>query len=116
MRRACISLDKSQYKVKITSRLFNKLEKASKTEILFFGIFQILILGIINYATGYEISFAVFYLIPVAMTVWFADRRQALAISILTLLPGSSATRWLGNFICISSFPSGTPRRGSAFS
>jgi PAS domain S-box-containing protein len=42
-----------------------------------------LLLGAVDWATGNEISFAIFYLAPVSFAAWFGGRRGALAISLL---------------------------------
>ena len=54
-----------------------KLENYNKSTIIAFGFFQVAILGVIDYLTGYEVSFSFFYLIPVAMLAWYADKRAA---------------------------------------
>jgi len=43
----------------------------------------IVLVGLMDYATGYEISFSLFYLGPVALAAWYAGRRNAIAIAIL---------------------------------
>ncbi len=63
---------------------FRKLEKAKKSTIIVLGLFQILVLGFFDYATGFELSFSVFYIIPVAFTAWFTERRTAVAGSVLS--------------------------------
>jgi diguanylate cyclase (GGDEF)-like protein len=40
-------------------------------------------LGIIDYFTGYEVSFALFYLLPVSFVVWFAGKEAGFFISII---------------------------------
>jgi diguanylate cyclase (GGDEF)-like protein len=57
--------------------------------LLFFGILQVVLLGLIDYASGYEISFSIFYLVPITMVAWFAGFRRAFALSLL------SAAVWL---------------------
>jgi len=52
-----------------------------------FGI--VLILGFVDYATGFEFSFSFFYLIPVTITAWAIGRGTGLCFSVL------SATVWL---------------------
>lgn len=47
------------------------------------------ILGNLDYQTGNEFSFSLFYLIPISLTAWYADRRTGIFISIL------SAAAWL---------------------
>jgi hypothetical protein len=39
--------------------------------------------GIADYLTGYEVSFAMFYLVPVAGAAWFVSRRAGLLIAAL---------------------------------
>lgn len=63
------------------SGLTNLLEKSGKSSVVLFGLFQIAILGVIDYQTGFEISFSVFYLLPVAMTAWYCERNAALFVS-----------------------------------
>lgn len=63
------------------------------------GFIQIALLGVIDFFTGYEISFSVFYLIPVTMTAWFAEKRAALVISVC------SAVIWgLANYVAGEKF------------
>jgi signal transduction histidine kinase len=40
-------------------------------------------IGLVDYFTGYEISFSTFYLIPVSLAVWFGNRVLGLVISVL---------------------------------
>lgn len=49
----------------------------------------VVLLGLIDFLIGYEISFSLFYLVPVSMAGWFVGRRLGLAVS------GVSATTWL---------------------
>ena len=41
--------------------------------------------GLIDYATGYEFSMLVFYLLPIGLAAWFVGRGFALAISLLSI-------------------------------
>ncbi|MBI5361485.1 MAG: diguanylate cyclase [Planctomycetes bacterium] len=47
------------------------------------------LLGIIDHLTGYEVSFSIFYLIPIIMVAWFTGRFYGIAFSFL------SAAIWL---------------------
>ncbi len=42
------------------------------------------ILGMLDYLTGYQLSFAVFYLIPIALATWYVDRGEGLAAAFLS--------------------------------
>ncbi|MDQ3882097.1 MAG: diguanylate cyclase [Thermoproteota archaeon] len=61
--------------------LLEFLEKRNKSFILICGFALVVVLGIFDYFTGFEISFAVFYLFPVAFVAWFAGKRAAIAVS-----------------------------------
>jgi diguanylate cyclase (GGDEF)-like protein len=69
-------------------KITKSLEKTGKSFIIVFSLFQTAVLGVIDYQTGFEISFAVFYLLPVAMTAWFCERNAALFTSF------ASAVTW----------------------
>lgn len=69
--------------------LFDYLDKIPKTVIPVIGVLLVMLLGAIDYLTGYEISFSIFYLLPVAFISWFGKRSHAVIISIL------SAATWL---------------------
>ena len=54
--------------------------------IFIFSLFIVLLIGFIDYLTTYEISFSIFYLIPVSLTVLLAGFRLAIFISVLSTL------------------------------
>lgn len=54
--------------------------------ILILAMIQIIVLGIIDYYTGFEISFSVFYLVPVTMAAWYGEKRLAIVVSIISAL------------------------------
>jgi diguanylate cyclase (GGDEF)-like protein len=41
----------------------------------------VLILGVIDYKSGYEISLSLFYLIPIFLVVWYTDGRMGLVLA-----------------------------------
>jgi diguanylate cyclase (GGDEF)-like protein len=63
-------------------------EKRSKIFWIIAGFAFIIILGIIDFSTGYEISFSFFYLIPIILVVWYVDGRLGLVLS------SASALAW----------------------
>lgn len=77
-------------------RLLTALEDVPKGWLNGMILGAILILGIIDYLTGVELSLSFFYLIPVAMAAWALGKYSGLGYSVL------SATVWL-----ISNFLSG---------
>ncbi|KQC12301.1 MAG: hypothetical protein APR63_02865 [Desulfuromonas sp. SDB] len=50
------------------------------------GLIIVLIIGLIDYLTGFEFRFSVFYIIPIFLVTWFADEKFGLVISAISLL------------------------------
>jgi len=46
----------------------------------------VILIGVIDYGTGPEIGFSLFYLVPIAWAAWYCDRRFAVALTILAAL------------------------------
>ena len=65
------------------------LEKLSKPLWLAITCLLIMGLGTLDFLTGYELSFSLFYLLPIALVAWFAGKRFGIAASII------SACVWL---------------------
>jgi signal transduction histidine kinase len=65
-------------------RLATFLRKQSRLQ-LFVEVFALAILvGLIDYVTGYEVTIYPFYSIPILVMVWFGDMRLAAVISVLS--------------------------------
>lgn len=69
--------------------LLAKLEKKSRLFGATVGSVLIVCVGIIDYLTGYEFAFSLFYLIPISLVTWVAGRRLGIAASL------ASAIVWL---------------------
>lgn len=54
------------------------------------GFVIVCAIGIVDFFTGYEFSFSLFYVIPIALVTWFGGRRIGIMMSLL------SAAVWLG--------------------
>jgi diguanylate cyclase (GGDEF)-like protein len=65
------------------------LTRLAPMQVLAIASAGVALVGLMDYATGYEISFSLFYLAPVALTAWYIGRRSAMAIATL------SAVVWL---------------------
>lgn len=46
----------------------------------------VVLFGFMDYFSGFELAFSLFYLIPIALIAWYGSRNQALIISILSTL------------------------------
>jgi len=62
------------------------LEKQSKSTLVFAGFILIGIIGSIDYLTGYEFAFSVFYVLPIFMVTWFTNQRFGLVISVVSAI------------------------------
>jgi len=65
------------------------LEKQSKTFIVFMGVVLIGIIGFIDYLTGNNFSFSVFYVLPIFLVTWFTNQQLGFLVSF------ASAIAWL---------------------
>ena len=64
-------------------------ERQTKPMLVIQALVLVLLLGGIDYLTGSEFSFSVFYTLPIAIAAWFAGRRAGILTSF------TAATCWL---------------------
>jgi signal transduction histidine kinase len=67
-------------------KVFNRFEKWPKPLLAVFCVGLVLVIGVIDYATGYEAIFFMFYIIPVVAAVWGVSARLGVLISILSVI------------------------------
>jgi signal transduction histidine kinase len=72
------------------SWLLETLERRSRPWLIGAGLVLLALIGIIDYLTGYEIWFSVFYLLEVGLAAWFLGRGFGLVMSVL------SVAVWIG--------------------
>lgn len=57
-------------------KILNRFLRArSRIQIAAISLLLIALVGVTDFSTGYELSFSIFYLIPVAISSWYAGRR-----------------------------------------
>lgn len=66
-----------------------KIEKQNRHFLTAVGFALNGIIGIIDFLTGYELSFSVFYVLPISLVTWLTSRRVGLLTSLV------SAGAWL---------------------
>jgi hypothetical protein len=57
-------------------------------------------MAILDYVTGPELSFSIFYLVPVSLVTWYAGREKGIIVAIASAvawLAVDSSTRWFSN-------------------
>jgi len=67
------------------SRFF---EQQNKIFLGFLGVVVAVLLGVIDYLTGYEINLSLFYLLPISLAAWYGGQEAGLVVS------GVSAITW----------------------
>ena len=65
------------------------LSSMAPTRCMAICVLSVGVLGVIDYANGYEVSFSVFYVAPVAIASWYISRRSGVAVAV------ASAVTWL---------------------
>ncbi len=73
------------------------LSRQSKPFLLTWSFTVILFVGSVDYITGEELSFSIFYLLPISLAAWFVNRNAGVFMCIL-----SSVTELYGEFRCRS--------------
>jgi signal transduction histidine kinase len=69
-------------------RLLEHLGKRSRPLLIALGLAFVLLLGAIDYLTGAEISFSIFYLLPISVVAWLVGRAAGIVMS------AAGATTW----------------------
>jgi len=72
------------------------LENQNKLLLLSINIVFVILLGIIDYFSGYEVSFALFYLLPVSLVGWFAGKKAGFFIAIIAAATWHAANSLAG--------------------
>ena len=79
------------------------LEKQNKPFLLLVGFILIGVIGLIDFLTGCEVAFSVFYVLPISLITWLASRRFGLVASL------ASALVWLGADVATTEHPYSHP-------
>ncbi len=67
------------------------LKKLQRTYLTFFVFFLVLVIGSLDFITGYDVSISVLYLFPVILIAWFEGGVPATVISIFSAVTWSIA-------------------------
>jgi len=67
------------------SRLFQSLASRSRWSAALFSTAIVLIIGFVDYISGWEISWSVVYVLPIAIAVWYVGPGLAYALSFLSI-------------------------------
>lgn len=72
--------------MRLLKYLDRHLARIAPVQILILAVCGVLIVGAVDYFTGYEVSVSFFYLGPVALAAWYARRQAGIAIAVLSCI------------------------------
>lgn len=67
----------------MSSLIDRLLSHASANVITLLALLMAVAIGLLDHLSGFELSFQIFYLLPVVMTAWYANRRRGLAMAMV---------------------------------
>lgn len=70
--------------MRIMSTLNGRIQELGRVLVLALAACGVAVVGMVDYATGYEISMSLFYLAPVSLAAWYAGRRAGIAIAAMS--------------------------------
>ena len=72
------------------------LNQQSKIVLLVFGLAMAILLGCVDFLSGFEFSFSLFYLVPISLVSWYIGRRAGLIVSIASAILWQTANYLAG--------------------
>lgn len=63
-----------------------QLENRSRIALIAIAFLIVAVIGAVDYLTGFETSFSIFYLLPIGLAIWFVGRGFAIFTSILSVV------------------------------
>lgn len=88
-----------------TARLLDFFEQRGKGATLRILLVMVILLGAMDYVTGYEWSFAFFYLVPVSLAAWCGDRHVGWAVSVASAVVWQASNRLAGETFSVPFVP-----------
>lgn len=79
--------------------LVDYFEKKPRSFIWVIGLLLNLIIGVIDYLTGYEVGMGVFYLLPIGLLSWLINRKAGIIMSVIGTVTIISADILAGKVI-----------------
>lgn len=70
----------------LRSRAISFVERRGNSRVLIASLVLVAILGTVDFSTGFEIAFAIFYVIPISLVAYFVGRRSAVLVCALSTI------------------------------
>jgi hypothetical protein len=84
-------------KGRLLGEVYEYLNRQSKAFLIVSGFTLVLLVGVVDYVTGAELSVSIFYLIPISLSVLFVNRRAGVLLSILSSAVGLTTDFMVGH-------------------
>jgi signal transduction histidine kinase len=68
------------------TKLIQRLERCSHASLILIALAFLAVVGVLDYLTGFEISFSVFYLLSIGFAAWFVGRGFGFFISVMSVI------------------------------
>src|SRR5213080_1298134 len=68
------------------SQLLQTLERQPRRTLIAAGMVVLVVIGVVDYLTGFEVLFSAFYLLEVGLAAWLVGRGFGLVMSVLSVL------------------------------
>ena len=82
--------------MRIPRRVVDYLGTQKRSVIVTAGLVCVAVLAVIDFATGFEISFALFYVFPISFVAWYAGLKSAVVLSVASAAVWEEANRLAG--------------------
>jgi K+-sensing histidine kinase KdpD len=79
------------------SQKWDNPDKFTEVQVLLVGFGRLVLVGFVDYITGYELHFDVFYSMPVSICAWHLQRRYVVVTAILGALTWGYADKHAGH-------------------
>jgi diguanylate cyclase (GGDEF)-like protein len=78
--------------------ILERLGQRSKPFLIILGLLLVVLQSVINYLTGPDIAFFIFYLLPISLVAWLVGRRAAVFVSLASAAGYFFTERTTGHF------------------
>ncbi len=68
------------------TKFFQSLERRPRPILVLIGLAVLALVGVVDYLSGFELSFSVFYLLGIAFATWFVGKAFGLVMSVLSVI------------------------------
>jgi signal transduction histidine kinase len=84
--------------IRVTSKLLGLIERQTRAAIFTESLLFAIGIGMLDYASGYEVTMIVFYAIPILAVAWWCNRKSALVLATICVIIWWWADHLTGHF------------------